>query len=427
MNIKIKMNKRKIYIKILLILLIIFLNKNLYAQAEFQLGSPYTAFGIGDLQYSGNLRNESMSILGIGLFGNNVNDLNPAANTNLEFSNISLGFKYSLLNSASSTFNSKISTGNVTGINIGIPFNKKTGWTFFFGFNPLSSINYKISNQVSTGTETYTQTYAGGGGISRINFGMSYKLFKSISLGADYNYCFGNIKKLTFLDFGSQTISNSYIRDENNLSGSYFKTGAVVDIGKLINSKSTNDFTIGFIYQTKLNLKSDVDAIFNTSLGNDTVALVSENIEIPSSYGFGITKKIGSKTIISGDFLKQDWNNFKISGTTQANFGNSYRFGLGMDIVPVPKPDNSFWENLSYRFGGFYEKSYYTVNGNDINYFGLSTGFGVQMNKYNSIDFGISYSIRGKTDNGLIRDQYIKFTAGLNFGELWFIKSRSED
>lgn len=426
-----KINNKNI-LKLRIIPVLIFLSlfsDSIFAQNEFLLGSPYTAFGIGDLQYNSNLRNESMGISGVGLFGKTANNLNPAANTKIPYTNISLGFRYTFLNSSSNSFSSKISNGNITGINIGIPFNKDLGWTLIAGFNPVSLINYKISNKVTSFNETYTQTYAGSGGLSRINLGMTYLLFKTISIGAEYNYSFGNLKKLTYLDFNSQTVYNSYIRKESDLSGSFFKGGIIIDIGKLINSKSVNDFTLGFCYQSKLKINNNLDAIYgtNTNLTLDTLEITGGSTEIPPLYGFGISKKIGKQLIISGDAVIQDWSKYKVSDESQENFGNSYRFGLGLEIIPLAKFDNTFWENITYRFGSFYNKNYYSVNGYDINEYGLSVGFGIPINNFNSFDLSIAYSIRGKVDNGLIKDQFLKISAGLNFGELWFIKSRGED
>jgi hypothetical protein len=430
---KMKMNIRNIFLKdkrtkIIIFTIIILFGRNIFAQDDFSQGSPYTAFGIGDLQYTGNIRTASMGILGISLFGNNANDINPAGNTKLGFTDISLGFKYTFLNSSNSVTSSKNSNGNVSGVDIGIPLNKDLGWSMNLGFIPISTVNYKISNQVVTPEGVpYTQTYAGGGGVSRINFGMSYTLFKSINLGAEYNYSFGNIKKLVLLDFGNSDITNSYERSENNLSGSYFKGGIILEAGKLINSKLLNDLNFGFFYQSKLNLTSNIDAIYQTILGNDTSQITGGTLVIPSSYGFGFSNKFGKQLIVSGDALIQDWSNYISAGQTQANFGNSYRMGLGFEIIPIDKPDNTFWENLSYRFGGFYQKSYFTVNGTDIIGYGITAGLGIPLNKFNSLDLGISYSVRGKTDNGLIKDQLIKLSAGFNFGELWFIKARTED
>ena len=74
----------------------------------------------------------------------------------------------------------------------------------------------------------------------------------------------------------------------------------------------------------------------------------------------------------------------------------------------------------------FYDKSYYKVNNEDVIRYGISAGLGITISTYNSFDFGISYFIRGKTENGLVKDEYLKLTAGFNFGELWFIQSREE-
>ena len=72
----------------------------IYAQEEFPPGSPYTAFGIGDLQYSSSIRTEAMGIQGISLFGNDVNNLNPAANSRLNYTIVNFGFRYGFLKSS---------------------------------------------------------------------------------------------------------------------------------------------------------------------------------------------------------------------------------------------------------------------------------------------------------------------------------------
>jgi hypothetical protein len=74
----------------------------------------------------------------------------------------------------------------------------------------------------------------------------------------------------------------------------------------------------------------------------------------------------------------------------------------------------------------FYDKSYYKVNNEDVIRYGVSAGIGIPISTYNSFDLGISYFIRGKTENGLVKDEYLKLTAGFNFGELWFVKTREE-
>jgi outer membrane protein assembly factor BamA len=61
-----------------------------------------------------------------------------------------------------------------------------------------------------------------------------------------------------------------------------------------------------------------------------------------------------------------------------------------------------------------------------VNTYGIGFGMGIPINQYNSIDLGFNFSTRGKTDPGFVKDNYFKISAGLNFGELWFLK-RVED
>ena len=63
----------------------------------------------------------------------------------------------------------------------------------------------------------------------------------------------------------------------------------------------------------------------------------------------------------------------------------------------------------------------------DILTYGIRAGLNIPISKYNSLDFGINYSVKGKTSDGLIKDEFLNLTAGVNFGELWFLRPREED
>lgn len=396
---------------------------NSFSQEEFPLGSPYTAFGLGDIQYLSSTRTDAMGIQGVSLLGNYINNLNPASNAELQFTNISLSMNYSFLKLEKS----KISDGNVNGINIGIPLSTQRGMTLVMGFNSMLRANYKILNKYTDNNVSYSQTYAGNGGVSRVNFGLTYKILGGIYLGAEYNYAFGNQTKLFYLDFNAQYFTNTYIRKENNLTGSFVKGGLILDIAKLTNSKTLGDFNLGFVYQSKLNLNSDEDAIYASSLVNDTTKKSSSDIQLPQMFGFGVTKKIGKQVIISGDVLYQEWSKFVSGNLAKTSYTNSIRCGLGAEILPAVKSDKTFWESLTYRMGVFYDNTYFTINDEKIKRVGFSIGFGIPISSQNSIDLGISYSMRGKSENGLIKEDYLKLTAGLNFGELWFIRPKDED
>jgi hypothetical protein len=414
--------------KIILILVfpLIFVS-GVFAQDDFPTGSPYTIFGIGDLNYSTAIRTTSMGIQGISLTGNYINNLNPAALSKIPYTSFSVLFNYNFLKSSNGVTSVSSSNGNAFGINIGIPISQEQGWSLALGFNPYSLINYKIINNSSSLGETVKQTYAGRGGVSRINIGMSYTLLKSINLGADFNYAFGDIKDLKLVEFTSSSgFTPTRILREYDYTGTYFKGGAIIELDKLFKLKKSNDFTIGFLYESPLTLKSKLDGIYTSSISTDTVSIEKGDIDIPARIGFGITKKVGNRYLLSSDLLMQNWSNFLSYGVVQPNYQSAMRIGAGVEIQPIENTDKT-WDKLSYRFGGFYETSYYTVNGESINRIGINAGIGIPISKFNSLDFGISVSTRGKTENGLIKDDMIKLTAGLNFGELWFVRPKDED
>lgn len=393
---------------------------------EFKRGSPYSVFGVGDLELSTGLRTESMGILGLSLPGAFVNNLNAASNSALTMTKISIGLKYGFLKSSTTTSDFSRSDGDVTGINIGVPLWKERGVTLTAGFNPYSQINYKITNVVSSTDLTYKQSYAGSGHISRINFGLSITPINFITIGGNFNYNFGSITSLKYLDFGSQYINNTYIRKENNLNGINWNGGVRFNFGALGKNQILQNLTLGLFYDAKLDLTSDVETIYATSIGFDTTRNYEIITSIPFSYGIGFSKQFGKQTILAGDVLIQNWSSFIPFGQTTAEFSNSYRAGIGVEILPAIKFDKTFFESLTYRFGVFWGKEYYTINGESIKKMGLALGINVPLDQYNSIDFGISYSVRGKEDIRIVKDQYFKFSAAINFGELWFIKSREE-
>ncbi|MDD5361678.1 MAG: hypothetical protein PHN88_06070 [Ignavibacteria bacterium] len=414
--------------KLIILITFLLIAKLNFAQVEFHPGSPYSAFGIGELKYSASMRTDNMGIQGISLFGNYVNNLNPAANTYLKNTYISLGTKVLMMNSSNASSTIKVSDTYISGFNLGIPFWNKYGMALSFGFSPYSQVEYKISGYVNDPVGPYTATFAGNGGLSKLNFGLAGRPLPFLNLGFDYNYAFGNINELTYLDFGNSSYTNTYLRTENNLKGNYFKAGTVIDLGAMFpKNKVFDKLNLGAFYQNKFSLSSELDKIYGTSMVyNDTEKVVNGNLDIPESYGFGITKQFGKQLILSSDILFQKWSKFT-NPESPANYADNFRYGIGFEVLPAPKIDKTAWESLTYRFGFSYDKSYYKINGEYVNGYALNFGIGIPINNENAADLGFEIGTRGKTDNGLVKDKYIKVSLGLNFGEFWFIRQKEED
>lgn len=419
------MKKTKIIIAVILVFTAVNLLK---AQDDFSMGSLYSAYGVGLMRYSASHRTDAMGIQGIGLLGNYINNLNPASNTYLRNTLVTLGVSGLMLKTSNDTKSVTMSDANVTGFNLGVPIWNNYGVVLLFGFNPMSTVQYKITGIVNQAGTTFTETFAGLGGLSRINFGAAGKPLRFISLGAEFNYAFGNVKELSFFNFNSSTTVNTYIRTENDLKGSFFKGGAVLELGYIFpKSVVFDNLNIGFYYQTNYKLSSYVDKISLSMLGFDTTSTRYPDVNMPESYGFGISKKIGRQLILSSDVMFQKFSKFKSESLLPGDYADNYRIGAGFEVLPKPESDKTFWESLYYRGGFSYDNSIMKINNEQVNNYSVSLGVAIPLNNEAAIDFDVTAGTRGRTDIGLVKDNYIKFNLGLNFGEFWFLKSTRED
>jgi hypothetical protein len=113
--------------------------------AQNSTSSPYSGFGIGELEMSSGGRNAAMGQTGIAsrssLF---LNTANPASLTTIEPQSLLLdmGFNIKYTKLENSTKNVNVTDGNISWIQIGFPITKK----IFGGFslNPKSSVGYNI-------------------------------------------------------------------------------------------------------------------------------------------------------------------------------------------------------------------------------------------------------------------------------------------
>ncbi|MFZ1321578.1 MAG: hypothetical protein WAT71_08495 [Ignavibacteria bacterium] len=413
--------------KLLIILALLSLfSKPSLSQVEIAGGSPYSLFGIGDILYFTSQRTYGMGITGVSLLGNYVNNLNPATVTRINATTINLNFNYGFLKSKSSTSVNNVSNGDLLGINIGIPFDQSRGWVMTLGFNPYSDVNYNVGLKGTIGGQNYTQNYSGTGGLSRINIGMAYSILNEINVGLEYNYSFGEIKNQNNIDFTNANYVDTKINTQTDFQKSYLKGGFVLELGKILRILSIRSFTMGFVFQSGLNLNASESEIYNNSISNDTISLNEGQIEIPNTYGVGFSNTFNNRFTVSTDLLYQDWSNYRVYGEAVEGFQQSYRAGLGVEFLPS-ETNISFWGRNAYRLGAFYQTSYYKVNDQSINTLGFRAGINIPISRYNSLDFAANYSFRGETENGLVKDEFLNFTAGVNFGELWFIRPSDED
>jgi hypothetical protein len=397
----------------------------MYAQFDKNGGSIYSLFGLGELNYSASGRTDGMGIMGIGLYGDYTNTQNPAAWSRIQSTIFTTRFNMENIRSTDGISTAKRTYGNFEGFNLSIPLNKGNGWIFDLGINNYSIVNYdsKFEGQTSSG-ENYTQSYSGNGGLYRLSIGFSYLVFRYFSFGAQFNYAFGNINKNLNIDFANGLLFDTKNSSSNTITGFYFNTGLVFHgFGKLFKSKKLDNLTLGAFVSTPSKFDSELTGRFNRSVSNtDTVNITKGKLDIPLSFGIGLSNEFNDRLVLAADIFMQQWDNYKYYGTHPDEIKNSMKLGLGMEYTPSKKPEDAFFSRVSYRLGASYTADYLRINGQDINILGLSAGLSLPITRYNSLDLFFKYNIRGKDTDGLIKDEVFRFGASVKLGELWFLR-----
>lgn len=405
------------------ILAMLLLSSSLFSQDK-NGGSLYSIFGLGDLNYSSSNRTDGMGIMGIGLYGEYTNSMNPAAWTRIQSTIFTSKFNLENIRSTDGTNNAQRTYANFEGFNLSVPLNKGNGWIFDLGINNYSLVNYDAKFTSSVLDENYTQTYSGNGGLNRLSVGFSYIIFKHFSFGVQFNYAFGNINKTTSIDFENNQLTDTRNTSANTISGFYFNGGLLFHgFGKIFKNKKLDNLVIGGFISTPAKFNSSLSGRFVRSIDNTDSLNISEGkLEIPLAFGVGISNEFNNKLIVAADFYMQQWDNYKYYGAHPVEIKNNMRVGLGFEYTPSKRLEDSWFSRISYRLGGSYTADYLKLNNEDINAIGLSAGLSLPISQFNALDLYFKYNIRGKSQNGLIKDEIFRVGASVKIGELWFLR-----
>ena len=186
-------------------LLLLFSGWTLAAQTDgtYSGFSPYSVFGVGQLHQPGTAWNRSMGGVGIAARNNRyINILNPASMTardSLSFmADFGLGGRISLFSEG----NKKAlnTTFNIDDFVMSFPLWKHTA--AMVGITPISDVGYKIVYaEMDPDAQYRTFTSKGNGGIYQVFAAFAGTFWNRLSIGAQANYCFGNINKQATVDY----------------------------------------------------------------------------------------------------------------------------------------------------------------------------------------------------------------------------------
>jgi hypothetical protein len=391
-------------------------------------GSDYSRYGIGDIQFFGSGRSAGVGGTAIALLSPwSVNRVNPAGQTQLLRTRFAGTFSYEGFRTTDGSQSVYLSSGSFGGAVLAIPLSVDNGLTFTAGFNPYSSVNYKVQAEGALAPETYTATYSGGGGLSTALVGFSLAPVDSFNLGLRLNYLFGQLKSTatvtsTSPNFSATTYQRTVEADGFSATAGIIYTG----LAQLFGLKDLGGLSVGAVFSTSTNLSASQQDINTVSTGQDTLTRLEGKIHIPFSGGIGLSWLVKERFLFAADYLHQRWNNFEYFGVHPQQIRNNSRLSVGMEIQPSPETGSSYWRKVAYRFGSYYLSSYYRIRSEPINEWGLTTGLGLPVTGDTRLDLSLQYGRRGTTDQQLVRDDIFRFSVTLNVGEKWFVRTGEE-
>ncbi|MBK7383462.1 MAG: hypothetical protein IPI81_09005 [Flavobacteriales bacterium] len=165
-------------------------------------GSPYSAFGFGDLSGAAQITQALMGGTGVALADPySVSRVNPASYPHLVHTVFETGLVVRNLRFETSAVESTGRNTRYQGLTLGIPFGRGK-WGLAMGLQPTSNVGYTLNEAVTVEGGTTTFQYTGTGGLNRAFFGLGRVIWQRsdslsrggrLSVGANFDYLFGTI------------------------------------------------------------------------------------------------------------------------------------------------------------------------------------------------------------------------------------------
>jgi len=423
----------------ILILAIIF---NLASYGQVNNTSPYSYFGIGDFNQQSTVVSSSMGGLGIASnYNNQLNFINPAGNSTLGFTTLSIAGKTNFLQVNDGATIQSASSTSLSYLALGVPLGEKGG--FVVGLQPNSNVGYAITEELLNLDEEVAEAnvFNGNGGTNRFFGSFGYKVYEGLSLGIEGEYIFGQIdnnlinqrqdvdlytrhRLISNITGGGIKIGAQYQKELKK--GLEVNAGASVKLSNKLNTTS-EEYLYSFNYTT-----------FGVEQPQDTLVNridIEGKIERPLSWAAGIGIGKPHTWYAGVEYTAQDAINFDESvflSNNKVKYDASSKISFGGFWLPKKNSITSYWHRVTYRAGLKIESPGLSIStsGNPNEFttlddFGISFGLGLPIgNQLSQVNLGFEYGNRGNTTDGLIKENYFNLRLGLNLADKWFHKRK---
>lgn len=363
-----------------------------------------------------------------------INPANPASYTAFDTNSFVFDGAFHLRSETLKTIDQSQKTrfGSISNLYFGFPVTK--WWGASAGIMPYSNVGYEVyGDQAITDIGRTLSVYKGNGGLNKAYIGSGFRPFKNLSVGINMAYLFGNIVKeraVTFPDSGAYI--NSMVRSSARLSKINFDFGLIYreDL------KEGRFFQVGLTYKPQQYIDGNSEKIAYSYVWDnskeledvkDTISFETSpkgQVILPTAIGGGFMIGSSNRWLATADVNWQQWTEFRYLGNN-LQLKNTLRISLGGQFRPAVVEMGKYYERINYRAGFRFEQSNLEIKNTRVNDLGISLGVGLPMKKSRStINIAVEVGSQGTTDNGLIKDNYVRFTVGAALQERWFQKRK---
>ncbi len=422
-------------------MLAVFAPSALRAQHENSLNafSPYTFYGVGDLQPIGTAAGAAMGGIQEAYWTPyEVNPANPAAYSKITRQSSALSFGLSGKTVRLRTTEAKTYDNAFNFSNFGLMFPLGQGIGFALNVNPYSSVGYntrieETDPDILTDVGHVMYNHNGDGGLTRAKAGIGLQLFKGFSLGADFVTYFGTISRYAsqvVTPVGGQSFRSIEESNRLEVADITMDAGFQYDIWRTANRMLTLGGT--FHPETKLKgtfrrqiaVAGQSGSIYSDDWGQEVV--------LPQKIAGGIyfrSQRFG----IGADYSQQDWSGTEhFAEADRVSLKKATNVALGVHYTPNPNDVRRVMNRWTYRAGVRYNDGYLIKDDQPLEEFALTFGVGIPLSQgsLSEINVGVELGQRGRTGRTvhglqLVQEQYVKFSVGITlFDRNWFMKLR---
>jgi hypothetical protein len=401
--------------------------------AYSQLGtiSPYSYFGLGEVNFRGNQINRFMGGLEIYNDSIHANLSNPSSYAKLKLTTYSLGLNYRNNKLTDNNDSKSLISSGLDYIGVAIPTNK---FGFGFGIIPYTSVGYKLNQLDSSSFPNILNQYQGEGGVNKVFFSLGFNLLKYFSIGATINYDFGKLKYQTS-KYVDDVFLGTILMNESSVSGIDIKLATNFEIS--INNNLDLHTMVSYVPQALLNSTNKRQLITSALSDPSNLGEIVEidladtglditKIQLPSSLGigFGFGKK--SRWFAGGQYIMTQSSDFKNSFNSlpKVRYKDGSQLSIGGFFIPDFTSITSYWKRVVLRMGFRHEVTGVQTNNYEIKETGLNFGLGLPLPGYSNLNIGLEYGYRGSNNSNMLEENFWALRLGFSLNDRWFVKRK---